>query len=426
MGDIDNTPNPVRQFSIELRNVATGAQTVSPLQSTTAWTTPPLADGTYTWRVRAYDGALYSEWSSRRIVTVNTKYANMFADGGIWSAPSGAGSDQIYRGDIDGDKRDDLLVATSRINGATQGLTWYWLRNTGSTFIYAGTVSSSYGRASDTFYVGDIDGDGKDDLLTATARVSGNTTLTWYWLRSTGAGFEDRGIINQFYGSIGDQFFVADVDGDGKDDLLTGTTRLTGTSTGLTWYWLRSTGTTMEDRGIISQAYGIENDLIYSADFDGDGDDDMILASTRFHPETTHMTWYWMRNDGTSFAYAGILQDAYGIASDRFYVADFDGDGKDDLLTATPRINGNTTLTWYWLRSTGTSFEDRGVMSQAYGGSADQFYVADFDGDGKDDLLTATTRVNGSANPLTWYWLRSTGTSFEDRGVMSQADVVTI
>ena len=340
-------------------------------------------------------------------------------DRGIISQSYGVVGDAFYPADFDGDGKDDLLMATARINGNST-LTWYWMRSTGSVIEDRGVISQAYGVVGDAFYPADFDADGRDDLITATPRINGNNTLTWYWMRSTGSVIEDRGVISQAYGVVGDRFYRADVDGDGRDDMVTGTTRVTGTSNGLTWYWMRSTGTTIEDRGVISQSYGIDNDLIFSADFDGDGDGDMVLATTRFHPETSVMTWYWMRNEGTAFVYAGIISQAYGVASDSFFIADFDGDGKDDLLTATPRINGNNTLTWYWMQSTGTAIADRGVISQSYGVVGDAFYVADFDGDGKDDVVTATPRINGNTT-LTWYWMQSTGSAIADRGMISQS-----
>jgi hypothetical protein len=76
--------------------------------------------------------------------------------------------------------------------------------------------------------VGDIDGDGRSELV-----VWRGTTGTWYWLTSAtnyaaGAGLQ--------WGnkSAGDQPLLTDLDGDGKADLT-----VWRAPTG-TWYWLAS------------------------------------------------------------------------------------------------------------------------------------------------------------------------------------------
>jgi len=73
---------------------------------------------------------------------------------------------------------------------------------------------------------------------------------------------------------------------------------------------------------------------------------------------------------------------------DRFYVADFNGDGKKDLFV----FNGSNWSIPYvgMLRSTGTGF----TMAKRYDGNmpgwqmrkGDRHYVGDFSGDGKEDL----------------------------------------
>ena len=75
--------------------------------------------------------------------------------------------------------------------------------------------------------------------------------------------------------------------------------------------------------------------------------------------------------------------------NDKFYVADIDGDGKQDLIV----FNGTDWVFPYlgMLRSSGTGFHLINRYDQNLPGwqmtSGDQFFVGDFSGDGKSDLF---------------------------------------
>jgi hypothetical protein len=77
---------------------------------------------------------------------------------------------------------------------------------------------------------GDIDGDGKIDLIVWRA-----PTGTWYWLTSS-SGFNYGAQGQKQWGSqtAGDVPLIADLDGDGKSDLVA----WRGASD--TWFWLTS------------------------------------------------------------------------------------------------------------------------------------------------------------------------------------------
>ncbi|WP_051180409.1 FG-GAP-like repeat-containing protein [Caballeronia insecticola] len=87
--------------------------------------------------------------------------------------------------------------------------------------------------------------------------------------------------------------------------------------------------------------------------------------------------------------------DAFCFDSARFLLADFDGDGRADLMVIAPR-NGGTA---FWLlKSAGTHFEAPRLWFQTSAdwtpANAQQYVAGDFNGDGRADVLIARKRAD--------------------------------
>ncbi len=181
------------------------------------------------------------------------------------------------------------------------------------------------------FFTMDFDGDRDDDLV---IRGPGGEFMAY---RAVGGTYQAAGDLvvtglSDMQGwAAGHRFFVMDYDGDGDDDLL-------ARSAWGDFFALRSdrtrfvaTGVLYSDPGMADAGGWNEGNRYYVMDYDADGDDDLVgrYASGAFVA---------LRSERTHLAYAGVLAstsltDAWGWnAPDRFFVADSDGDGDDDLL----------------------------------------------------------------------------------------------
>ena len=149
--------------------------------------------------------------SPLRMVTWKNNGAGF--DGGVeWHSEAyDYTSYRFFMGDIDGDKRVDIIaVATNPL----RIVTW---RNNGAGF--DGGVewhSEAYNYSGYRFFVGDIDGDKRVDIIA----VSPNPLRIVTW-KNNGAGF-DGGVEwhSEVYNYSGYRFFVGDIDGDKRADII--------------------------------------------------------------------------------------------------------------------------------------------------------------------------------------------------------------
>lgn len=173
--------------------------------------------------------------------------------------------------------------------------------------------------------------------------------------------------------------WVGDFNGDRKDDIAS--------ASGSSVYMKLSTGSTFSFAGFSSQTWGVgtlppllpqnplwgSSDYTFVGDFNGDNRDDIASAvggSVRVHLSTgsgfVSQTW----NTANNWAVPGWNR-----------VGDFNGDGKDDIASA----NGGTV---YMKLSTGSGFIATNWSVANTWGSAGYTWVADFNRDGRADIAS--------------------------------------
>jgi hypothetical protein len=234
----------------------------------------------------------------------------------------------VRAGDLDGDGDLDLAVAAF---GADEG-ELFWMENTGGwTF-----VNHVLHRLSGTIDVipHDLDRDGDLDLVCV---VSQEWEEIYAFLNDGAGRFEQRllyGASNDDYGSSG--ISLADLDADGDDDIL----YTNGDAFDYTpprprpWHgiqWLENDGAlnfTFHRLVDYPGAYGSS-----AADFDGDGDLDIVAVSAFNEWESpAAQSVIWLENlGGAAFARHDIANDPTHQIT--VAVGDYNGDGRPDLVT---------------------------------------------------------------------------------------------
>jgi hypothetical protein len=289
---------------------------------------------------------------------------NAFQSAGSWT---GAGNDSQgwYVGDFNGDHRDDIFRYNAGVSGAEVFLASF----TGKSFNQPGSSWTGAGNDSQGWYVGDFNGDGRDDIFRYHAGVSGAEVFT-----STGSSFTG-GTSWTGAGNDAQGWYVGDFNGDGKDDIFRYNAGVSGAEVFL------SNGSSFVSSGSWTGA-GNDAQGWYVGDFNGDGRDDIFRYNAGVSGAEVFLS------NGSSFVSAGSWTTAGNDG--RWYVGDFNGDASDDIMRYNPGVSGGEVFL-----SNGSSFKSAGSWTPAGNGSQG-WYVGDFNGNGAADVFRYLDGVSGA------------------------------
>jgi hypothetical protein len=336
----------------------------------------------------------FSPYSERRVLAGTVQLRNHFAP--LADIDEGAGS---------GPGRADLTYG--RLSSPNV-MTWYARKSNGTAFGGYNEWSPHAGNAGDIFFTADVDGDGRADLVYG--RIQSSTQVSWYVRKSNGSAF---GGYNEWAGDAGDAgdiFRLADVNKDGKADLVYG--RAIDSNT-VRWYVRKSNGSAFGSYSTWADDAGDRGDLFFLADVDNDKDADLVYSRA---VSATKVQWWVRRSDGSNFGAGETWHSDAGDEGDLMYVGDADGDGDADLVYG--RINSSLDVTWYFRPGTGSIFGYVETWANDAGDAGDLFRLGDTTGDGKLDLMYGRPRglvsLTDTPNLATvrWFGRSSKGTGF--------------
>ena len=234
----------------------------------------------------------------------------------------------------------------------------------------------------------DIDGDGDEDLLVAS--YADDALL---WVRNDTVRQDTRFQGPSVIADNLDGVFVVDgvdLNGDGSRDLLAA---VTGTSQ-VAWAANDGSGNFGSIEVIGTEA---GSPLFAGAfDLDGDGDNDVVTASSFAADE---ISWYENLGNG-QFGNQNPIET--GLGQPRWLdAADADGDGDMDLFAST---NDDDRYFWYEnrLNEPSNDFVLGNVIHDGDGSGANKIIALDMDNDGDVDVLTGSSTPE-EPQPISWY-----------------------
>jgi hypothetical protein len=282
--------------------------------------------------------------------------------------------------DVDGDGNQDLLIAGNAGTAVSPDPTaTLYLGDGQGGFTEAGAdLAGVFGPSTS---IADVDGDGNDDLL-----ITGADTATLYLGDGQGSFSEAEAGLT---GVNGGSTSIADVDGDGNLDLLITGEDVNDDLTATLYLGDGQGGFSKAGADLLGTEYGSTS----IADVDGDGNLDLLITGedADFNPTAT----LYLGDGQGGFSEAGA--DLLGTIDSSTSIADVDGDGNLDLLITGADADFNRTATLYL-------GDGQGGFNEANAGLAGFFYsstsIADVDGDGNEDLLIVGFGGNGRTATL--------------------------
>ena len=283
--------------------------------------------------------------------------------------------------DLNQDRRPDILII------GMPGQPARWFENPGKDSVEAWPEHFAFddaGGESPTF--ADLTGDGKPEVVCVHGGAFAYAEPNWKepskpWRVTPIMKPRGLGIFTHGMG-------VADVDGDGRNDVL----ETEG------WHQQQVDGSFKLRRQKFAQAGGAQ---MFAYDFDGDGDND-VLAVQNAH--AYGLTWFERRGSGDDFLWVPheILADSpqqdrlsisqmHGVA-----LEDMDGDGVKDIVTGKryfahgggdPGAFQSPVLYWFRTVRDGKRVQFQPQLIHQRFGVGTQCTTGDIDGDGRMDVV---------------------------------------
>jgi hypothetical protein len=321
----------------------------------------------------------------------------LFSGGDSWG--SGNYTTSVAMGDVDGDGRDEIGVARR----AGSNSRFYIYDDAVEDFALLHTGGSNWGSSNyaTSIAFGDVDGDGRDEV--GVARKAG-TNGRFYVYNDAIYNFSllETGGSNWGSSAYATSIAFGDVDGDGRDEM--GVTRKSGVNDRYYVFEDRNSNfATLEAGGSNwgSSAYGTS---IAFGDIDGDGRDEVGVTRRSGVNDRYYVLNDEFANFDTMLAEGDSWQSHAHATSIAF--GDIDNDGRDEIAVAKEPDNGSSTsnftavyITGYyvWDYSNGNFYlDEQGSDRWSWGSRVSSIAFGDIDDDGIDELGFAR---EGGAKP---------------------------
>ncbi|MCB0465965.1 MAG: T9SS type A sorting domain-containing protein [Aequorivita sp.] len=229
-------------------------------------------------------------------------------------------------------------------------------------------------------YAADLDGDGDMDVISASYR---DDTVAWYE-NTDGLGSFGPQLIISANADGARSVYAADIDGDGDMDVLSASSF----DNKVAWYENNGAGSFGSEQIITLNAANVK--AVFFSDIDNDGDIDVLSASL----DDNKIAWY-ENTDGQGSFGPQLIITTDALAAITVYAADIDGDDDMDVLSASRSDN---KIAWYENTDGLGTFGPQLIINTTTT-EVRSVYAIDLDGDNDVDVLSASL----GDDKIAWY-----------------------
>ena len=284
-------------------------------------------------------------------------------------------------GDVDGDGDDEIFTAL--VDSART--IWIYRNDTNDSIGSPIDKVVGGGWAVSAFAAGDVDGDGRDELFTA---LSDSVGRAFIYRSDTG-----NGLGSVIYTSLRPRAWtvqalaVGDVNGDGDDELFSAFEHANGDAR----IYRAESGNGIGARIYKSRVPGTWTvQALAVGDVNGDGDDELFSAFEHANGDAR----IYRSDSGNGIGrriYKSRVPGTWTVQA--LAVGDVDGDGDDELFSAFEHANGDARI---YHSDSGNGIGRRIYKSRVPGTwTVNAMTIGDVDNDGADELFTTLQRSNG-------------------------------
>ncbi len=279
--------------------------------------------------------------------------------------------------DLDGDGKPDLIAAG--IN--PDNISIFRNKSTPGNISFSDSIPLPVGHGPWSASIGDLDGDGKPDLVVAAIYAN---SLTIFRNTSTPGSISFGPGKDLGTGVFPRQVVIADLNGDGKNDLAAANSGSISTSSNtISVFKNTSIGSTITFDNKVDLQAGTNPKAIAAGDLDGDGKPELVVANS----DDASVSVFPNNNTGSDISFSSKIDYAAGKLPCDIAIGDVDGDGKPDLAVAN---QSSGTISVYKNTSAPGAVSFNAKIDYGYVLSGVRsIAIGDLDADGRPELTAA-------------------------------------